>query len=84
MLKFMLVNVLLTSCELFKSYADRVVVGDESGVVNATKSESEESNVSVLLRLRRLRSDENQIAGVGSRSARINQSQCSFPRFVIG
>ena len=31
----MLVNVLLTSCELFKSYADRVVVGDESGVVRA-------------------------------------------------
>ena len=31
----MLVNVLLTSCELFKTYADRVVVGDESGVVRA-------------------------------------------------
>ena len=29
----MLVNVLLTSCELFKTYAYRVVVGDESGVV---------------------------------------------------
>ena len=57
----MLVNVLLTSCELFKTYAYRVVVGDESGVVrvlmiewkskigvlsgviNATESESEES-----------------------------------------
>lgn len=51
----MLVNVLLTSCELFKTYADRVVVGDKSGVVialkigvlsgvtNATESESEES-----------------------------------------
>ena len=31
----MLVNVLLTSCELFKTSADRVVVGDESGVVRA-------------------------------------------------
>ena len=25
-----------------------------------------------------------QIVGVGSRSGRINQSQCTFPRFVIG
>ena len=32
----------------------------------------------------RLWSSENQIVGVGSRSGRINQSQCSFPRFVIG
>ena len=31
----MLVNVLLTTCELFKTNADRVVVGDESGVVRA-------------------------------------------------
>lgn len=31
----MLVNVLLTSCELFKTYADIVVVGDKSGVVIA-------------------------------------------------
>ena len=31
-----------------------------------------------------LRSSENQIVGVGSRSGRINQSQCTFPRFVIG
>ena len=29
-------------------------------------------------------SSENQIVGVGSRSGRINQSQCTFPRFVIG
>ena len=29
-------------------------------------------------------SSENQIVGVGSRSARINQSQCMFPCFVIG
>ena len=27
---------------------------------------------------------ENQIAGVGSRSGRINQPQCTFPHFVIG
>ena len=27
---------------------------------------------------------ENQIVGVGSRSSRINQSQCTFPCFVIG
>ena len=32
----------------------------------------------------RLWSSENQIVGVGSRSRRINQSQCMFPRFVIG
>ena len=27
---------------------------------------------------------ENQIVGVGSRCGRISQSQCTFPRFVIG
>ena len=27
---------------------------------------------------------ENQIVGVGSRSGRISQSQCTFPRFEIG
>ena len=32
----------------------------------------------------RLWSSKNQIVGVGSRSGRINQSQCTFPRFVIG
>ena len=32
----------------------------------------------------RLWSSENRIVGVGSRNGRINQSQCSFPRFVIG
>ena len=32
----------------------------------------------------RLWSSENQIVGVGSRSGRINQWQCTFPRFVIG
>ena len=32
----------------------------------------------------RLWSGENQIVGVGRRNGRINQSQCSFPRFVIG
>ena len=29
-------------------------------------------------------SSENQIAGVGRRRTRMNQSQCTFPRFVIG
>ena len=29
-------------------------------------------------------SSENQIVGVGSRSGGINQSQCTFPCFVIG
>ena len=32
----------------------------------------------------RLWSSENQIVGVGSRSWRISQSQCSLKRFVIG
>ena len=32
----------------------------------------------------RLWSSENQIVGVGNRSGRINQSQCTSPRFVIG
>ena len=32
----------------------------------------------------RLWSSENQIVRVQSRSGRINQSQCTFPRFVIG
>ena len=31
----------------------------------------------------RLWTSENQINGVGSRSGRINQSQCTFTRFVI-
>ena len=31
----------------------------------------------------RLWSSENQIVGVASRNGRINQSQCTFPRFVI-
>ena len=32
----------------------------------------------------RLWSSENQMVGVGSRSGRISQSQCTFPRFEIG
>ena len=32
----------------------------------------------------RLCFSENQIVGVGSRSGRLKQSQCTFPRFVIG
>ena len=46
-------------------------------------------NISIFLQLRHLYvpfmilTSENQIAGVGSRSGRIHQSQCTFPRFVI-
>ena len=36
------------------------------------------------LRSAYLISSENQIVGVGSRSGRITQWQCTFPRFVIG
>ena len=32
----------------------------------------------------RLKSSESQIVGVRSRRGRINQSQCTFPHFVIG
>ena len=60
-------------------------VGVVSGVISATESESEESErfhfFRHRLRLRRLRS--NQIVAAGSRSGRINQSQCTFPRFLI-
>ena len=46
--------------------------------VNATESESEESNISIIFRLqlglRRSRSSKNQIVGVGSISGRIDQS----------
>ena len=63
-------------------------IGVASGVISATESESEESErfhfFRLRLRLRRLRSGEEQIVGVGSRSGRIHQSQCTFPRFVIG
>ena len=47
-------------------------------------------NISIFLQLRHLYvpfmilTSENQIAGVGSRSGRTQQSQCTFPRFVIG
>ena len=34
--------------------------------------------------LSRLRSSENRIVGVGNRSGRINQWQCSIPDFAIG
>ena len=64
----------------------------ESGVISATESESEESERFHFLLTPlttpsltfSLWSDENQIVGVGSRRGRINQSQCAFPRFVIG
>ena len=65
-------------------------IGLVSGVIRATESESEESERFHFLHFwlclwhRRLPSSENHIAGVGSRSGRINQSQCLFPSFVIG
>ena len=52
-----------------------------SGVVSSTESESEESE---RLHFFRWWSIENQIVNVGSRSGRINQSQSTFPSFVIG
>ena len=62
-----------------------------SKVITVMESESEESECFHFfrprLRLRHLRSawsSENQIVRVGSRSrGRINQSQCTFPRYVI-
>ena len=57
-------------------------------IISATESESEESERFHFLPTPpltfRLWSSENQIAGVGKRSERIKQSQCTFPRFVIG
>ena len=65
-------------------------IGVVSRVISATESESEESERFHFLPTPlttpsltfRLWSSENQIVGVGSRSGRINQSQCTFPRFV--
>ena len=67
-------------------------IGVVSGVISATESESEESEsfpslptpLTTLLLTFRLWSGENQIVGVGSRSGRIRQSECTFPCFVIG
>ena len=63
-----------------------------SGIISTTESESEESERFHFFPTPRtnpllmfcLWSIENQIVGVGSRSERINQSQCTFPWFVIG
>ena len=62
-------------------------IGVVSGVISATESESEESERFHFLPTPlttpslafRLWSSENQIVGVGSRSGRINQSQCRVP-----
>ena len=67
-------------------------IGVVSGVISATELESEESERFHFLPTPlttpsltfRLWSSENQIVGVGNRSGRISQSQCTFPRFVIG
>ena len=57
-------------------------------IVSATESETEESERFHFLPTPsltfRLRSSEKQIVGVRKRSGRINQSRCTFPRFVIG
>ena len=60
------------------------------GVINATEPEPEESErfrfLPTLLNiiwLRRLRSSENEIVGVGRWNERMNQSQYSFPHFVF-
>ena len=58
-------------------------------IISATESESEESERFHFLQTPRLTfrlwSSENQISvGVGKRSGRINQSQCTLPRFEIG
>ena len=60
-----------------------------SGVISATESESERFHflptpLPTPSLTFRLWSSENQIVRVGSRSGRISQSECSFPRFVIG
>ena len=67
-------------------------IGVVSRVISATESESEESERFHFLPTPlttpsltfRLWSSENQIVGVGSRGRRISQSECKFPRFVIG
>ena len=72
--------------------SDGVGVGVVSGVTSATESESHESERFHFLPTPlttpsltfRLWSSENRIVVVGSRSWRTNQSQCTFPRFVIG
>ena len=71
---------------------DGVGVGVVSGVIRLMESESEESERFHFLPTPfttpslafRLWSSENHIVGVGSRSGRIDQSQCTFPHFVIG
>ena len=70
----------------------KIKIAVVSGVIRATESESEESERFHFLPTPlttpsltfRLWSSENQIVRVGSRSRRISQSQCKFPRFVIG
>ena len=67
-------------------------IGVVSRVISVTKSESEESvrfhflptPLTTPSLTFHLWSCENQIVGVGSRSRGMNQSQCTFPRFVIG
>ena len=69
--------------------SDGVVVGvvirsiERYDLVKIKSTESEAEHW-LCLWLRRLRSSENCIVGVASRSGRINQWQCSIPNFAIG
>ena len=70
--------------------SDGVVAGvvirsaERYDLVKIKPTESEAERYWLCLCLRRLRSSENCIVGVASRSGRINQWQCSIPNFVIG
>ena len=69
--------------------SNRVVVGvvirseERYDLVKIKPTESEAEH-RLCLWLRHLRSSENCIVGVASRSGKINQSQCLFPGLVIG
>ena len=62
-------------------------IGVISRVISALDQSRRNQNVSIFFRLclwlSNWRSSENQIVGFGSRSVRINQSQCMFPCFVM-
>ena len=62
-------------------------IGVISRVISALGQSRRNQKVSIFFRLRlwlsNWRSSENQIVGFGSRSVRINQSQCMFPCFVM-
>ena len=67
-------------------------MGVVTGVISATESESEESErfhfFQLRLRLRRLRSaydlGKTRLSESDAETEELNQSQCTFPRFVTG